>query len=97
VPLRLPETISVQKKLPPGAAAVLINQAHTYNDLILPIDAEEKRLFDAIDGKRNINEITQNTLPDDDDSHERAGSFFERLWQYDQVVFDASKTIAVEM
>jgi len=98
VPIRLPETISVQKKLPPGAAAVLINQAHTYTDLILTVDAEEKRLFDAIDGKRNLDEIIHNTLPDDDDSHERAGSFFERLWQYDQVVFDASKTIiAVEM
>jgi SAM-dependent methyltransferase len=88
VPIRLPETISVQKKLPPGAAAVLINQAHTTPDLILPVDAEEKRLFDAIDGKRNIDEIIHDTLADDD-SHERAGSFFERLWQYDQVVFDA--------
>ncbi len=98
VPIRLPETIGVQKKLPPGAVAVLINQAHTYPDLILPVDTEENRLFDAIDGKRNIDEITQNTLPDDDGSHERAGSFFERLWQYDQVVFDASKTITtVEM
>jgi SAM-dependent methyltransferase len=88
VPIRLPETISVQKKLPPGAAAVLINQAHTFTDLILPVDAEEKRLFDAIDGKRNIGEIIHDTLADDD-SHERVGSFFERLWQYDQVVFDA--------
>jgi SAM-dependent methyltransferase len=97
VPIRLPETISVQKKLPPGAAAVLINQAHTNTDLVLPVDAEEKRLFDAIDGQRNIDEITRNTLPDDDDSHERACSLFERLWQYDQVVFDASKTNTVEM
>ncbi len=97
VPIRLPETISVQKKLPPGAAAVLINQAHTNPDLVLPVDAEEKRLFDAIDGQRNIDEITRNTLPDDDDSHDLAGSFFERLWQYDQVVFDASKTITMEM
>jgi SAM-dependent methyltransferase len=97
VPIRLPETISVKKKLPPGAVAVLINQTHTYTDLILPIDAEEKRLFDAIDGKRNIDEIIHDTLPDDD-SHEWACSFFERLWQYDQVVFDASKTITtVEM
>jgi SAM-dependent methyltransferase len=82
VPIRLPETISVQKKLPPGAAAVLINQAHTNPDLILPVDAEEKRLFDAIDGKRNIDEIMHDTLLDDDNSHERAGSFFERLWQF---------------
>jgi len=34
----------------------------------------------------------------EEEIHKRAGSFFERLWQYDQVVFDASKTIiAVEM
>jgi hypothetical protein len=97
VPIRLPETISVQKKLPPGAAAVLINQEHTSTDLILPVDANEKRLFDAIDGKRNIDAIIHDTLPDND-SYEWVGSFFERLWQYDQVVFDASKTLTtVEM
>ena len=96
VPIRLPETISMQKKLPPGAAAVLINQEHTYTDLILPVDANEKRLFDAIDGKRNIDAIIHDTLPEND-SHEWVGSFFERLWQYDQVVFDASKTFTVEM
>lgn len=45
VPTRLPRTISVQKRLPPDAAAVLINQAHTYPDLCLPIDAKEKHLF----------------------------------------------------
>jgi SAM-dependent methyltransferase len=30
VPLRLPDTICVEQRLPPGAAAVLINQTHTY-------------------------------------------------------------------
>jgi hypothetical protein len=33
VPIRLPESISVQKRLPPGAAAVLIIQSHTDPDL----------------------------------------------------------------
>ena len=89
VPIRLPETISVQKKLPQGAAAVLINQAHTYTDLILPVDAEEKRLFDAIDGKRNMEEITHSMTSQME--REGARSFFERLWWYDQVVFDSSK------
>ena len=32
----------------------LINRAHTYHDIYLPIDAQEKRLFDAIDGERSI-------------------------------------------
>ncbi len=41
VPIRLPNTILVEERLPPGAAAVLINRAHTDTDLYLPIDAEE--------------------------------------------------------
>ncbi|MDP2792838.1 MAG: methyltransferase, partial [Sulfurisoma sp.] len=44
VPIRLPDTIVVQEKLPPGAAAVLINRNHTYTDLYLPIDARQKKL-----------------------------------------------------
>ena len=51
VPIRMSDTICVQERLPPGAAGVLINQTHTYRDLIMPIDATEKRLFDAIDGR----------------------------------------------
>jgi hypothetical protein len=92
VPIRLPETISFQQRLPPGAAAVLINQAHTYPDLMVPITAAEKRLFEAIDGKRTVDDIAR--VAATIDSHHRrpdpAGVFFERLWQYDQVVFDAS-------
>jgi len=89
VPIRLPMTISVQERLPPGAAAVLINRAHTYTDLYLPIDKEEKHLFDLIDGKRTIAEIVYDTGPREQ-RWERARTFFERLWWYDQVVFDAS-------
>jgi hypothetical protein len=91
VPIRRPRTISVQKRLPPGAAAVLINQAHTYSDLILPIDRKEMRFFEAIDEKRTIDQIIR-SQPAHDSSHrhERARGFFERLWWYDQVVFDAS-------
>lgn len=89
VPLRLPMTISVQERLPPGAAAVLINQSHTYTDLYLPIDEKEKQLFDAIDGNRTIADIVHSTWAREQHS-ERARTFFERLWWYDQVVFDAS-------
>ncbi len=96
VPIRLPETIIVQKNLPPGAVAVLINKAHTYPDQILPVDAEEKRLFDAIDGKRNIEEIIHGMASQTE--RECARTFFECLWWYDQVVFEVSKTITtVEM
>lgn len=97
VPIRQPRTINVQKRLPPGAAAVLINQAHTYSDLILPIDRKEMRFFEAIDGKRTIDQIIR-SQPAHDRSHgyEHARGFFERLWWYDQVVFDASKQASDE-
>jgi SAM-dependent methyltransferase len=89
VPIRLPRTISVEERLPPGAAAVLINQSHTYTDLYLPIDEREKRLFDAIDGTQTIAQLVRSTAAGDQD-WERARTLFERLWAYDQVVFDAS-------
>jgi SAM-dependent methyltransferase len=86
VPIRLPDTICVQERLPPGAAGVLINQSHTYTDLYLPIDALEKKLFDAIDGQRTIGEIAR-----EHGQLDVARALFEQLWWYDQVVFDASR------
>ena len=86
VPIRLPDTICVEERLPPGAAGVLINRGHTYTDIYLPIDARQKKMFDAIDGSRTLGEIAG--------MHPRrdaARAFFERLWWYDQVVFDASQ------
>jgi len=68
--------------------AVLINQAHPFTDLILTVDKNEDRLFGAIDGKRTLSEIL--ALAVKDVGERRALSFFERLWHYDQVVFDAS-------
>jgi SAM-dependent methyltransferase len=92
VPLRMPDTICVQERLPPGAAGVLINQTHAYRDLIMPIDSTEKRLFDAIDGNCTIGGIVERTLSSTQTkSHlDMARTFFEKLWWYDQVVFDAS-------
>jgi hypothetical protein len=72
--------------LPPGAAAVLINRSHTYTDIYLPIDAREKRLCDAIDGARTIDEIAR-----EGGQLDTVRAHFERLWWYDQVVFDASR------
>ena len=57
VPLRLPWTLCIRDRVPPGSAAVLINRAHTYPDLALPIDAAQEQIFAAIDGKRSIDEI----------------------------------------
>jgi hypothetical protein len=38
----MPDTICVQERLPPGAPAVLINRNHTYTDIYLPINAQQK-------------------------------------------------------
>jgi hypothetical protein len=93
VPLRMPDTISVQERLPPGAASVLINQTHAYRDLFMPIDSTEKRLFDGIDGNYSIRGIAEKALPSSQTQPQldMARSFFERLWWYDQVVVDASR------
>jgi SAM-dependent methyltransferase len=88
VPLRLPWTLIVREQLPAGAAAVLINRAHTHPDLALPINSAEARIFAAIDGKRTIEEILWSAAGSDGTA--RARRFIERLWDYDQIVFDAS-------
>ncbi len=95
VPLRMPETISVQERLPPGAVAVLINQNHTCTDLFLPISSIEKTLFDSIGGHRTVSDILQPLLPGEPQLVDIARTFFERLWWHDQVVFDASGKQAV--
>ena len=93
VPIRMPDTICVQERLPAGAAAVLINQTHTYRDLILPIDSTERRLFDAIDGTCSIGNIVKNMSPSSQEisTLDVARSFFERLWWYDQIVLTLEK------
>ncbi len=93
VPLRMPDTMCVQDNLPPGAAAVLINPTHAYRDLIMPIDSTEKGLFDAIDGNRSIGGIVEETLTSSRAKPQLdvARPFFEKLWYYDQVVFDTSR------
>ena len=77
VPIRIPDTICVRDRVPPGAAAVLINPTHTYKDLVLPIDALELQMFEAIDGTRRVGEIVQD---------EKGRQFFSRLWHHDQIV-----------
>jgi len=89
VPLRLPHTLCVKERLPRGAAAVLLNRSHPYTDLILPIDAHEMRIFDAIDGRHSIEDIVDRV--DGGGASPRTRAFFEKLWWYDQVVFDVSK------
>ena len=88
VPLRLPWTLCVRERLPRGAAAVLINRAHTYPDLALPITAAEARVLAAIDGKRSVDEITRSVAGVD--GADKIRRFIERLWEYDQIAIDAT-------
>ena len=90
VPISPPWTVCVRERLPPGAVAVLINRSHAFTDLIVTVDAVEDRLFGGIDGKRTLAEILQIAARDPKDKG-RALRFFERLWNYDQIVFDASR------
>ncbi len=85
VPIRRPWTICIQERLPPGAAGVLLNQTHMFNDLYLTVDPQEKQIYDAIDSRRTVAEIFETA------GAQSSAAFFEKLWLYDQVVFDTSK------
>ena len=87
VPIRRPWTMCVQERLPPGAAGVLLNQTHLFDDLYLFIDAQQKQMFDAIDGSRSVSTIVEQVNANEGLARE----FFEKLWCYDQVVFDTSR------
>jgi hypothetical protein len=88
IPVRLPDTIVVRDRLPPGATAVLINRNHTYTDLYLPIDERQERLLEKIDGKRTIAEICGQS-----GDRSLACEFFRQLWRWDQIVLDTSSAV----
>ena len=82
VPIRRTWTVCIQERLPPGAAGVLVNQTHLFNDLFVFIDDDEKSMYEAIDGRRTIGDIAKEAP--------NARAFFDKLWWYDQIVFDTS-------
>ena len=92
VPIRMSDTLCIQDRVPPGAAGILINRTHTSKDLFVVIDAAEKKLFEAIDGRRTIRDIVESTLPSGRSYFDEAPNFFDQLWWHDQVVFDTSRT-----
>jgi SAM-dependent methyltransferase len=89
VPVRRALTICIEERIPPGAAGVLLNQTHLFQDLFFIIDEQEKRMFAAIDGRRSISEIVDEI--NEKDAVSLARVFFEKLWWYDQAVFDTSQ------
>ncbi|HET6977094.1 MAG TPA: class I SAM-dependent methyltransferase [Pyrinomonadaceae bacterium] len=87
VPIRLPWTTCIMEGLPPGAAGLLLNQTHLFKDLFLLLNEQEKQMFDAIDGRRSVSEIVESVSG----GGALARKFFEKLWRYDQIVFDTSQ------
>lgn len=87
VPIRRAWTTCLKEQLPAGAAGLLVNQTHLFNDLFLPIREQEKQMYEAIDGGRNVSEIVETV----EGASDLARGFFEKLWWYDQVVFDLSR------
>ena len=94
IPVITPGSTSSEEKLPPGASAVLINQDHTYMDLILPIDQTQKRIYDLIDGKIPIRQIINRVFSADATKQNETTTrdFFQRLWWYDHIVFNTATT-----
>jgi len=88
IPMRLGNPVIVRDNLPPGASAVLINRDHTFTDLYLPLDEWEERLLSAADGERSIADICATAHASD-----RVRCFFRQLWQWDQVVFNTSRSV----
>lgn len=87
VPIRLPWATCVRDNLPAGTAAVLLNQAHKQPDLILKITGAQYRLLNEINGKQTLGEIVRNSPMEESCARE----FVRQLWQYDQIVFDATR------
>ena len=88
VPIRLPDTVAVRERLPPGAAAVLINRNHTYTDLYLPDRrARKSGLLDR--NRRQTHD--RGDLPRARTIEVVRATFFQQLWRWDQVVFDATR------
>ncbi len=81
VPLRPTTVVMVEERLPPNVAAVLINQAHVDRDLVFFLRAEEKRIYEAIDGERSISEIAGATA-----------ELFRALWWHDLVMLDTARS-----
>jgi len=79
IPVVAPTAIAVEERLPPGAAAALLNRAHSFSDLVMFVDRMELDLFRSIDGTRPIGRLGA-----------RAAAFVERLWNHDLVVIDAT-------
>ncbi|MAT07054.1 MAG: methyltransferase type 12 [Acidimicrobiaceae bacterium] len=87
VPITIPTVIAVDDpdRLPPGAAAALLNRAHTFTDLVLFVDRAELETVRSIDGVRTVADLGAGAV-----------NLVERLWRHDLVVLDATGAAAGE-
>jgi SAM-dependent methyltransferase len=92
IPIRLPWALTIRERLPAGSVAVVLNPAHAHRDLVLPVNAAQNRVLGQIDGQRTLGEIVSDLGPGEEAY--RALRFVEQLWWYDQIVFDASNSVA---
>ena len=92
VPIRVSTTRCIYHALPPGCVAILVNRSHEPSDS-LPLTWAQNRLFHAINGFRTLGEIV--TACGTSKGAQRALQFFEKLYQHDHIVFDASRVVAI--
>ena len=81
VPVAVPTAVAVEERLPPGAAAALIDRATSDTDLVLFVDRRRLETFRSIDGAAHRSGALG--------PGRRA--FVERLWRHDLVVFDTTR------
>jgi SAM-dependent methyltransferase len=86
VPIRLPDTVIIRERLPAGFAALLRSRSHAYADTVLPLNAHELELVEAIDGRRTVGDLSGVA------GASVVAPLLERMWWHDQVVFDASSS-----
>jgi hypothetical protein len=58
--------------------------------LLIAVSALEKRLFDAVDGRRCLGEIVEDSLPANAGRFEIGRHFFERLWLHDHIAIGSA-------
>jgi len=86
VPLPMPGCIVVQQNLPPGAAAVVINRAHTFSDLYVPLTEFEAFVYARIDGQTSCRDLVTEAQ-----DARRVAALMLKLWRSDQIVLDRSR------
>ena len=68
-----------------GAAAVVINRAHTFTDLYVPLTHFEASVYAQIDGQTSCRDLVAA-----ESDAQRVADIMLKLWRSDQIIFDRS-------